>query len=62
LAIGRVADVTAAGAARALREPVCRIRGPGEGGIGMCDAALMAEVCKSERLFRACDCGGVVAK
>ena len=28
----------------------------------MRDAALMAEFCKSQRLFRACDCGGVVAK
>ena len=28
----------------------------------MRDAAVLAEFCKSERLFRACDCGGVVAK
>src|SRR4029077_3883214 len=62
IAVGRVPDVSAACAALALREPVCRILRAAEGGIGMRDAAVLAEFCKSERIFRARDHGGCVAK
>src|SRR4051812_49965365 len=62
IAVGRGPDVPAACAALALREPVCRILRSAEGGIGMRDAAVLAEFCKSERIFRARDHGGGGAK
>src|SRR4249920_3325630 len=62
IAVGRMPDVPAACAALALREPVFQILRAAEGGIGMRDAAVLAEFCKSERIFRARDHSGCVAK
>ena len=63
IAVGRVPDVPAACAALALsRASLPDPAGELQGGIGMRDAAVLAEFCKSERIFRARDHGGCVAK